>query len=350
MNHKNDIKHFVARTMAALLPPVLLVVGLYALIDPYSVVRGEAANSFTLDPYIHPTLYQNKGFMSLKALERRIGEGDTPDSYIFGSSISCYYDVDYWNKYIGSPTMPFHFDSAHEGAASMLKKIQYLKGQGIDIKHALIVLDTEAISHPLQGDNIVNLDPPAIDRQPWSPITWQYRYMRAATSTDFLVNYLPYLYDGRYNQNGPHALFEVQPMHYDVYRNEESIPLWDSIIRFRPEMFYTAGRLPADREPHCADTARIDSERERYYRAIACELTGTDYRVVISPTIDRDTLSDRDRRMLGEIFGTGRVHDYSASLSHIALADSNWYDRRHYRAPVAQMIIDSIYAKAAKNQ
>lgn len=344
MKHNNNISHFVARVLAAVLPPVLLVVGLYLLIDPYRVVKGEIPDSFIVDPYNHPTLYRNKGLMSLKALERRVGEGDTPDSFVFGSSISCYYDVDYWNKYIGSSTVPFHFDSSHEGAASLLKKIQYIKNHGIDIKHALIVLDPLAISHPLQGDNIVNLDPPAIDAKPWSQPAWQYSYLRTATSTDFLINYLPYLYDGRYNQNGRHALFEVQPMHYDVYRNEESIPLWDSIIRLRPEIFYTARRLPAVRELHCADSARIDDERERYYRVIADELSSSDYQVVISPTIERDTLSSRDRRLLADIFGHDRFHDFSVSMSHIALADSNWYDSRHYRAPAARMIIDSIYS------
>ena len=350
MKHNNDIRHFVGQVLTAVLPPVLLVVGLYLLIDPYRIVKGEVTESFIVDPYNHPTLYRNKGLMSLKALERRVGEGDTPDSFVFGSSISCYYDVEHWNKYIGSATMPFHFDSAHEGAASMLKKIQYLKNQDVDIKHALIVLDPSAISHPLQGDNIVNLDPPAIDAKPWSQLTWQYNYLRTATSTDFLINYLPYLYDGRYNQNGRHALFEVQPMHYNVYRNEESIPLWDSIIRLRPEIFYAAERLPAMRELHCADSARIDEVRARYYRAIAEALSGTDYQIVISPTIDRDTLSSRDRRVLGEIFAGERVHDFSAKMSHIALADSNWYDRRHYRAPAARMIIDSIYSSDVGRQ
>ncbi|MDE7387162.1 MAG: hypothetical protein K2N28_08515 [Muribaculaceae bacterium] len=342
MNNRPGILHFVTRTLLIVLPPVALIVGLYLLVDPYHVVRGEAIESFDVDPYNTPRLYTNKGLISLKAIERRIAEGDTPDSYIFGSSISCYYDVDYWNRYINSPTTPIHFDSAHEGAASMLLKLKYLRDRGIPLRHALIVLDPEAISHPLSGDNIVSLDPPAV-AGPGTLPRWHYSYLRTSTSPDFLISYLPYLCNGHYNRNGRQNVFEVQPMHYDVYRNEESIPLWDSIIRRRPEIFYTAHRLPAHRQFHCSDTARVDTRREQYYRAIAGELSGTDYHVVVSPTIGLDTLSSRDRRLLADIFGHDRFHDYSVSMAHIALADTNWYDRRHYRAPAARMIIDSIY-------
>ena len=56
MKHNNDIRHFVARVLTAVLPPVLLVVGLYLLIDPYRVIKGEVAESFIVDPYNHPTL------------------------------------------------------------------------------------------------------------------------------------------------------------------------------------------------------------------------------------------------------------------------------------------------------
>ncbi|MDE7472364.1 MAG: hypothetical protein K2M68_02145 [Muribaculaceae bacterium] len=343
MNQPKGILHFVTRTLLVVLPPVILIVGLYLLVDPYEVVHGYKIESFDIDPYNTPRLYRNKGLISLKAIERRVVEGDTPDSYIFGSSISCYYEVDYWNRYIGSHTTPIHFDSPSEGAASMLRKLQYLHNRGIPVNHALIVLDPIAISHQLSGDHIINLDPPGI-AGPESLPRWHYAYLRTFTSPDFLISYLPYLYSGHYNRYGPHSVFEVQPMHYDVYRNEESIPQWDSIIRTTPRQFYADGRLPDVRRFHCSDTARVDTQREHYYRAIARQLSDCDYHVVVSPTIDLDTLSNRDCRLLAEIFGHERFHDFSVGMAHIALTDTNWYDRRHYRAPSARLIIDSIYA------
>ena len=74
-------------------------------------------------------------------------------------------------------------------------------------------------------------------------------------------------------------------------------------------------------------------------------LERADYRVVVSPTIDLDTLSRRDDNLLREIFGAERYHNLSVEMAHVALCDSNWYDSRHYRAPVAREIMDRVYRR-----
>ncbi len=167
--------------------------------------------------------------------------------------------------------------------------------------------------------------------------------MKAFYDPDFLISYLPSLYTGTQYRYGFSEIFDRQPSIYDMYRNEESIPAWDEEIRRNPASFYALRCFPEVREPHCSNPGRIDDVREHEYRRVASLLKGTDYHVVATPTLDCDTLSLRDTQLLKDIFGTDRFHNMTSCMADVAMQDSNWYDTRHYRAPVARAIMDAVY-------
>lgn len=336
------IVRFVLRALAVVALPLAVAVGIYVALDPYDVMRGNGMRLMTHRDPDMPYLTANKGLVSVMSLEKRIAGGDTPDSFIFGASISCYYEVDYWMTLIDTDVTPLHLDSASEGARSLRLKLEYLRRMGIPVRNALIVLDPLTISSPLVGDDLMSIDHPHVaGRHTW--LRWHYRYMSAFCDPDFLVSYLPARFAGSRHKYGHREIFERQPMVYDEYRNEESLPAWDADIRLHPELFYGYRRFPAGRVPHCADSCRVDAEREREYRLISSLLAGSDYHVVVTPMLDCDTLSRRDTELLCEIFGHDRCHNFTSSMAYVALADSNWYDTRHYRAPVAREVMDRIY-------
>lgn len=345
MIKSKGILYFVLRTIGIAGAPLALCCIIYLLVDPFHVIRENTLITEIEDTdYETPHVTFNKGFMSLLALERRTIEGDTPDSFIFGASISCYYEVEYWQQLIKSVIMPQHFDSANEGAISLRRKIEYLKNNGYNINNALIVLSPSTVENALCGNGIWSQDHPRIAGW-WTWPQWHYNFFKTFYDYRFLSGYLPVVSNADDKQFSKVRVFEPQPMIYDSYRNEESLPAWDQEIRLRPEVFYSYREFPTRRIPHCSKECRIDASRQSEYIRIAQLLRGTDYHVIVSPTIKCDTLSMRDRELLKSIFGRERFHDFSSSMAQVALSDSNWYDPVHYRAPVARSIMDKVYKK-----
>lgn len=336
---------FIARGILILTLPVAVLASIYIWIDPFKVLTrydSDIVGNMIGDSL---KLSVNKGMLSVQALERRIESGDIPDSFIFGASISCYYETDYWRGLVETGTMPMHFDSSSEGARSLRYKLEYLKSRKIDIRNALIVIDPLTIEGDITGGNIMSADPPGTAGW-WTWPVWHARFFKAFYDPDFLASYIPSQLAGTRCRYGLHEIFDHQPSVYDMYRNEESIPEWDEDIRQSPDAFYAQRTFPGSRVPHCDNPCRIDRVREREYRRVAQLLEGSDYHVVASPTLRCDTLSRRDACLLAEIFGTGRFHDFTARMSYVAMQDSNWYDTRHYRAPVARAIMDAVYRGA----
>ncbi len=70
---------------------------------------------------------------------------------------------------------------------------------------------------------------------------------------------------------------------------------------------------------------------------------GTDYRVVIGPSLDGKYTDKEALRVLKAIFGPERVYDYSAELEPMRHTPGNFYDRTHYRSTVANEIMHRTY-------
>lgn len=336
------IGSFVFRALAAVMPPLILLVAAYAILDPFGVLRGDTRQQLRDNDVGIGRLQTNKGLISLAALDERVAQGDIPDTFIFGSSISCYYRADTLRALTGTPTMPLHFDSSDEGVGSLRLKLEYLRRKGIEVKQALVVTDPISVMRPVTGEQTYSAEPPAI-AGPAGSLKWHSIFFNTFCDFSFLQSYLPWLVTGDPVEYSGYHIFESQPYVYDLYRNEESIPQWDAEIKERPDSFYAVHELPAVRRFHCSDEARIDAAHERELRLIRELLNGSDYHIVVSPTITLDTLSRRDDALMREIFGEKRYHNYSAAMDGIALNDSNWYDSRHYREPAATAILRRVY-------
>lgn len=344
---QGTVAYFVVKMAMIAIVPILLFVGWYVVDDPYYVLR----NSHRLPDLMNPPQGRtdfNKGLVSLEALKRRVAEGDVPDSFILGASISCYYEVDEWAKYIDTNTTPMHFDSASEGAGSMLRKLDYLHNNGIKVKNVLIILSPFSIEFPLTGDHILSADPPEMAGLP-NEIYWYYINFKSFSDIVFLNSYVPAVVSGQYDNHGYNFVFEEQPMVYDPYRNEETIPQWDKEILQQPELFSRTHHLPVEKHLHCSNTHRVDRAREKVFREIAHRLRNIHYHVIVAPTSDLDTLSAADDSLLRSIFGPRRFHNFTASMAREAADNSNWYDRLHYRSTMTRPILRNVYSSSSKN-
>jgi hypothetical protein len=72
------------------------------------------------------------------------------------------------------------------------------------------------------------------------------------------------------------------------------------------------------------------------------DANATSYKIVISPLYDQEKLDAADLHILQSIFGRDRITDFSGK-NDITSNVRNYYEESHYRIPVAQKIMDSIY-------
>lgn len=348
-----DILRFMLKATAVILPVALPLIAWYACTDPYKVLRRYDSGAYFPDPVEQPArLGVNKGLVTISNLERQEADGRSYNAFIFGSSVSCVYDADTWAHLADSTghARPYHMDSASETLMSMADKAEYLDRTGHHLDYALIVLDPIILA-TVPDDSPPVIAPPQLHKSWLETLKYHYTFFRAATNADFLKSWIPYTLTGRPADNGRNPIFEPQPIVYDPIVNQESLPLWDSLIAADPHAFYTAHPLPP--VPHRPTTSPIliTGDRIEALRRIAAvfDRHHTHIKVIIAPNRRQVTLNPADLRTLGDIFGRASVHDYSSTLVTALAADTLLYDKTHYRPPFATLLMRRTYSRAQRH-
>ncbi len=378
-----SIIRLLLRAMLLLLCAALPCVALYLWLDPFKVVRQYGDYMENPDE-VALRVGMNKGVVTLKAYESAFeGAGGfdglrEPNAFIFGSSISCYYDAREWAGMLqrsrgAEAVWPFHFDSASESPMSMARKVEYLHDGGAPLDYALVILDPIIMANPDQ-DSPFAIDPPELHHEAFYPLHFHYTFFRGAMNFDFMKSFIAGHLTGEAKNFGHNPIFEEQPIVYDKLTNQETLPLWDSLIRTDPEGFYaehpllppadsvTAGKAllaPLIRGASQGSGASQDGgllfdgdsgnsallERTEAFERIAQIFRehATDYEVIVSPNRRGVGLAAADLATLQAIFGKDRVHDFSYSEAPQLRQDTLLYDNTHYRPPFASRLLRRVY-------
>ena len=336
------------RSVAVVVPVLLIFAVWYVTTDPFMALRHY--DTYFLDYGRYPArVGVNKGIATFANLIDRRAAGDEYNAFILGSSISCYYDAGTWASLLADDGRtdsihPYHLDSASETLASMARKVSYLDANDIPIDYALIVLDP-IIMDNADGDSPAYLDPPVLHDGVLETVRYHYTFFRAATNADFFKSWIPARLTGQPVDNGRNRIFEVQPIAYDPLTNQESIPLWDSIISADPARFYADHPLAAPPVHLTVQAPVLTAGRVAALRSIAevFRRRHTDCQIIVGPNRAGVTLNPRDLAVMQDIFGHGRVHDYSASQAHLLRCDTALYDNTHYRPYVATRLMRLTY-------
>lgn len=339
-----SIAIFSIRALMVAIPPLAIAVGLYVWADPFAIYTSDIKE-------MYPTQGKpgsNKGYLGL----RTIMDGKDKygyDSFILGSSVSIAYSAEEWTTYLSKGASAVHFDSSNEGAGSLRRKVDWLKSNSIPLRNALIVLSPRVLEAPITGDYVPYVDAPELTSNILETWKWHYSYFKAFTSRDFYASYLPYLIDGQPKERTSSWVFEKQPIVYDPIRNEEKVPEWEKMIDTDPERFYKEHRISINQSmhAHCSNAKRLTPERIAEYEKVVRTFRelGTDYRVIIGPELQCDTLSRRDKEILERVFGKDKVYDYSAPSSGLTKTITDFIDDRHYRPGLAKEMMRRTYLK-----
>lgn len=344
----HSIYRFMLLTALAAVPPVILAVIFFAGIDPFKVARPYPAAAYFPDPQKYPARVSvNKGMATLAAFERNLQAGDTCNSFIFGSSISIYYDLDLWCGKLSNPegVRAMHFDSASESIYSLGRKVDYLDSRVSDLRNALIVFD------PIIMGNDDNYSPFAIDPPALHPgdllfrLKYYYTFFRASTNADFFKNWLPHVIDGKVHDNARNPLFEPQPIVYDPVKNQEILPGFDTMIRTDSASYYSAYPLIDSPDAITVSAPVLTPGKLQALRGIASVFHRhhTDYKVIIGPNRRKVALNPADRDSLAMIFGGDRVYDFSMSHALDLEVDTLMYDNTHYRPVYSSKLLELAY-------
>lgn len=342
-----DILRFLLRASLMALAAIAPFVAWYVCADPFRVLYHY--DVYYDDPSIHPVrIGLNKGMVTVNTYQNNIDKDY--NAFIFGSSISCYYDANEWRELIESQdsikarVTPFHFDSASESPMSMSRKIDYLNSHGAKIDHALIILD------PIILANDDNDSPFAIDPVEFQPdilhfIKYHYTFFRASANADFFKSFIAAKISGKADNIGHNPIFESQPIVYDPLTNQESIPAWDEMISEDPTLFYNDHPLlPPNPDVAPGDPVITDGKRNAFNKiADIFNHQHTDYRIIISPNRRGVSLSPSDLQTLQEIFDPARIHDFSSLYARGLQTDTLLYDNTHYRPPFASKLMHKVY-------
>lgn len=346
-----SITTFLIKAILLTLPVILPALLFYIWADPFRVVRKNA-DFFPDYNKNHARVGMNKGVATIRNFETQLSHNHRYNAFIFGSSISCYFDARQWASLIRTKSpeatvQPYHFDSSSESIIGMARKIQYLDRKNIPISYALIILDPIIIANGCDDSSPMAIDPPELHTNPLHTLKFHYTFLRASTNADFLKTWIP----GRLTDTplliGRNPVFEPQPIAYDPLINQESIPLWDSIIATDPTTFYT--QHPLILSPHSVTVSKplLTTENIQALRTIASifERHNTDYRVIISPNRRKVALHPSDLAILRHNLpnSEGRIFDFSTTHAQDLETDTLLYDNTHYRPVYATRLLHLVY-------
>lgn len=345
-----DILHFLLRTLLAGFVVLLPFIVWYVVADPFKVLRHY--DEYYEDPAKNDArIGLNKGMVSLETYKNNINRGNHYNAFIFGSSISCYYDANEWKGLITSADSvkrtvnPFHFDSSSETPMSMARKVEFLKRAGSKIDYALIILDPIILGGE-EKDSPFAIDPVGIDPGILHLIKYHYTFFRASSNADFLKNIVASKITGRGENIGHNPIFEKQPIMHDQSTNEESLPQWDSLISVNPGRFYHDNPLVPPSPLVTPGPAVITEEKRRAFEKISRIFNecGTDYQIIISPNRRGVSLSPADLKILQSVFNPSRIHDFSSEYASELQTDTLLYDSTHYRPIFASKMMRAVYS------
>lgn len=301
---KRDLKHFILRTLVATLP-IIAFIGLYAALDPFKVIhRYDEMSSDSV------SLGSNRGFESVKSLERNIAQGRHYDSFIFGSSMSQTYKAEYWQPYLPAGASIFHFDASGETIEGMADKIEYLNHRGIKIANALIIIEEEMLHRQPNDHNFLFV-------RPWetsSEVSWlqfHMQFFKTYKNLDFVCySIAPRLWQETMLKKdllSTNKILQVDSI------NELTHASSDSLIAINPEAFFTEKRLKHINIPilpsiqQVATNSNVEAKVARLTKLL--KDGKTNYEVIVIPRLHRNYLTQWDLTILQEYLGAEHVHD-----------------------------------------
>lgn len=328
---------FLKRIAFLFLVPLLLLVAVYLLTDPYKTLRP-----FSLS-YFDST---NRDYLSSELFIMNYPKYHY-DSFIFGSSRGCGINSYHWLKYLPEGSSQFLFQAWSETVTGIDQKISYIDEHEGEIKNAIVLLDIPgSFSQPQLSTEALSIKNPRFSHQPqWAfqatlfydflqkPSEWIRAVKKKVHPTLPVVSFDTKSNDWKKNN----CKLELnQPPPKDSLGNLNNIA---KASFFKDFVNNPDARIP-DSKPLIDDSMiqilnHIHDVFQRH---------GTDYRIIITPgyCYKYPPISQNDLVIIQDIFNKKNVFDFSGRLDFTSDYHS-FSDPNHFGLNIGWQIIEEIY-------
>jgi hypothetical protein len=314
--------------------PLLIMVGLYFIFDPFHVLRNyESYGSNFLKTY-------NRNRISTEVFVR-----NNPTykfkSFIFGSSRSSAFLTHDWAKYINDPH-PYHFDAFNDNIGGIAGKISFIKKQKNTIKNAIIVIDNDTFANYFdETESLVHLK----DYR-WTDSTnylaYQLKFFKAFFKKQYFISFLDLKFTKKFK---PYMedFFKFKYFYTDIY-NDFLFPENEALIKRDSSSYYSSNEFKnriKNPEMHGTNIDQREIENIKFI-ADTFKKDHTNYKIIIAPLYDQRATNSIELEILKIYFGKENVYDYSGK-NKFTNDISNYYEMSHFKPSLGRIILKEIY-------
>jgi len=331
------VKRFLTTIAAFIFIPVLLLVAVYIITDPYRTIRP-----FSLEDFDET----NRDYVSSE-LWLMNNPVQHYDSYLFGSSRLGGINTYHWLKYLPEGSSHFLFQGWGETITGMEQKISYINGAGLPIKNAILLLDYPGAFRKDQNlITVTSIKHPTFAGRPkliHESILFWFFLQKPSQWWRAVIQW----------KNPRKPEFDFDPISNDTNRNNkysdlDTPPGKDSLKKCSEtnrESFIMENSCKTDSDLRIGN-AMINEVFEgqlRHIRSIF-DAQGTDYRIILSPDYCYTNLklNEADLKKLRDIFGEDNVFDFTGR-NYMTEDYNNYSDPEHFGLWVGWHMIEEIY-------
>ncbi len=300
--------------------PFLLILGSYAITDPFNTLYP-----FSLKKPSSP----NREYQTFELFKRNY-QRERYNSFIFGSSRCSAINSYHWKSYLPDSSRQFLFQSWVETLTGITQKINYLDKKKCEIKNVLILFDIPGSFSPKQElTETISIKHYELSNKP-----------KLYYHTNQFLSYMkPSVI---YNSIKSYINFKEEIPSYDTISND-----WNAnnkFIKTQPLPDSTLNKEKFILFSEKVSVPLITQQFEKQLRFIKQILikNKTNYKIIITPAYQKVKINNKDLFILQKIFDKKNIYDYTGN-NEISTDKYNFFDINHFDSNIGWKIIDDIY-------
>lgn len=328
---------FLKRIILLVAIPILLLLCLYLLTDPFKMLKP-----FSLQ-YFDAT---NRDYLSTELFLRNYPT-QKYDSYIFGSSRGCGINTYHWLKYLPEGSRQYMFQAWSETLTGMEQKITYIDAVDGEINNAILLIDIPGtFKEPQLSKEALSIKDYKMSGQSvfaYHSILFLDFLQKPSLWCESLVDWL--------KKDCPNITFDTISNDWGVGNsliNVAYMPSKDSLCNcstISRNAFLNEISMKTEADIVGSRPLITAEFREQLFQIKnVFDKHHTDYRILITPAYcyTNPTINSEDLTVLNDIFGEDRVFNYSGKNA-LTTDCYNFSDPNHFGLSVGWQIIEDIY-------
>ncbi len=330
------MKRFVVTIILSLGIPVLLLIILFCVTDPYRTIhKFDPANAYDdAREYVSTELFlRNNPIQHYNA-------------FVFANSRAAAITTYLWRSLIGDDARPFLFQAWSEDVEGIQQKVDFVDRMGNDLDYVLLLVDQSTFPTKISRKGLLFLRHPLLSGQSWIGFEADVFKNYIQKPSQWIQSCKSFIKGEKIPLSCDTLTNDVFDYYADIWDDDlqpDSLNACSPIVR---ESFIEEARHLDDRNIRTSRPL-ITAQYEAYLRHIKSvfDTHQTQYKILIMPAyIYKNKLfNNQDLALLNDIFGSENVYNYMQKNE--LTTDYNYYfDPAHPGLLAGSIILREIYS------